>query len=303
MTLHNIQDIGFAEPSTLTFEVGQAPATHQEWSRQLGELPLAEVFDTDLAQHALPVPRPEDGYTMARRADHSISRDWWAPDHLWHIDGTRWPVQPVLTGIVCQEAAPGAPKTEFLDMVGLTAHAEREGFWQAHGIENPADTTTVFADSTYYREALSYMHEHASAGDKALIGQRAADDIAKSLSADVAEHALAVDTKFPPKLFPLMRQTWLHGLKTLFIEGGGRQSHLLHDNHDQTEVLHAFRHTYLRGEIAHELGFVRQIGWAANQGVLFPQIGVLHRAQPGNEHNRTLHLGFLVEATQVRQAA
>jgi alpha-ketoglutarate-dependent taurine dioxygenase len=241
----------------------------------------------------------QEGYTMIRRADGSGGRDWWAGDHLWHVDGTRHDSQPIYTVIACQEADQGSPGTELIDTVELYEQSVTDGFWERHSIPAAALPTlrSVFVDATYYREALPFMQALASQEDAALIDQRVARDLEKSDSQTLPEHADKNEQKHPAKRLPLIQRTPLNRLESIFLDGGGRNASLSgQSGEDYKEVLHAFRQTYLANHQPHERGLVRSIGWAANTCLILPQVGTLHRALPGNNHNRALHLGFLIEA-------
>ncbi len=306
MKITGAETLGFCDGAAMVFDVDAVPETHQEWAQAIGELPIAELFGKDLSDKPL-IPHPDTSLSHSQIRHDSKGRDWWAGDMLLHEDGTRWPIQPVLTVIGCVEAEDGAPGTELIDTVGMLERVDEDGFFEDRGISiaDMVKFQSIFADSTYYREALPHLLSLANHEDQLTISERLWADFAKAEVGGIDELADYHDRKFPPKAFPLVRTTWLDEYFALFMDGGGRNSRLMGpDEMDYTPVLHELRQTYLSGdkEKLREHDLVRTIGWAANRCIVFPQIGVLHRALPGNDHNRKLHLAFLADADAVAQA-
>lgn len=300
MNISRVEQLGFRDGSAVTFEVDAIPETCQEWSDSLADLPLRELIGIKPANV---VPDTESAYTMVRRADQSQIRDWWAPDHTWHVDGTRRYRQPIYTVIACKEAAPDSPATQMLDLATLYEQSVEDGFWQQHGIQPGAlkDFGSLFVDSTYFKEALPHILSHADASDRDAVRARIEEDLAKSHSANLEEHAAKDEVKNPPKVFPLVQLTPVKAIESIFIDGGVRNAAIIGpEGEDYKDVLNAFRWEYLAGNAPHARGVVRTIGWAANRCIIFPQVGTLHRAMPGNNTDRALHLGFLVEDSGIQ---
>lgn len=281
----------------VVLEVGQVPETHDEWSEQFAELDLKDVFGAigtgvNLRRH------PEISYTMARDPLAESTRDWWAGDHLLHVDATRLDTQPVLTAIGCRRAEPGAPPTHLVDSVKLLNMTLEDGFWNRYGLNDNdlLDMKSVFVDSTYFREAQPFLKTFMSPEEQERLEATHTTD-KKRWKADDLEGMLDnMDDKHPPKEFDLIRKTPLSKVDSLFIDGGGRNSQILGpDGEDLTHVLHSLRWEYLTGDRPHQLGLLKSIGWTANKAVIFPQTGTLHKAGAGNDYNRVLHLAFLTD--------
>ncbi|HWB39238.1 MAG TPA: hypothetical protein VG604_03275 [Candidatus Saccharimonadales bacterium] len=312
MEVLDVQSLGFEASETLLFRVNEVPDTPQEWAEN-----LHQIFPAVLGELAIGGPRliehpdPNIAYSMQRRSDGSQWRDWWAGDHFWHVDGTRWPVQPVLTGSVCKEAAGPVPGTELLDTVKLLQISLDDKFWAKRGL-NDHDLDylkVIFADSTYQRQAMPYLRPFMTQQEQDRLQQITAIDIAKAnaelLGAGVdrtltSDEDLAdyIDEKYPPKEFHLIRTTPFSGHDSLFLDAGGRAAELvdLDTRQDMTSILRDFRWEYLAGDTPRRLGLTSIVDWEPGVGVIFPQVGTLHRALPGNDVDRSLHLAFLSQA-------
>lgn len=290
--------VGFVVPEVAMFEVDQVPETHQEWSEQLRDFNLSDVFGA-LGQEAIMLSREDKSYTMARHPLEGIARDWWAADHMWHPDGVRWKQQPDFTVIGCREAEKGAPTTDLLDAAKLLEVTYEDKFWKKHGIEEEeiGQLRSVFLESAYKREARPFLENFMSSEEKALLREVFEQDLASTNSETFEEHLAALDAQYAPDEFPLMRISPLSSTPSLFIDGGGKNTTIL-DQHgkEHTDVLHALRWRYLAGDAPEYYGLMHTVEWVPNRCVIFPQIGTLHRANPGNAHNRVLQLGFLSQS-------
>ncbi len=182
------------------------------------------------------------------------------------------------------------------DSIRLLETTLEDGFWQRHGLEpeDLPDLQSEFVDSTYHREALPFLKEHMDDQERRQIEQIIKQDLERHDCSTMDELLEQMDEKHPPKLFELIRRTPISGLESLFLDAGPRNSRLLGpDGEDYTAALHALRLEYISDSRPHELSLVRANHWEKNKGVIFPQLGTMHRAIPGNEHHRELHLGFL----------
>jgi alpha-ketoglutarate-dependent taurine dioxygenase len=310
MKILEADGFGFSAPEVAIMHVDhvpeysgedQLPKAHREWSHQVGSMDLEQVFGNlavgvDLVEH----PDRNVSYTMRRVPSEGVSRDWWAGDHFWHVDGTRWDTQPVFTVIGCSKVEQGAPQTQLLDTVELLAMTLDNGFWADHGLdEHDLDEMTgVFQDTTYYRQAMPFLDKFMKSWEKARYERIIAETVEKQGFKTPEEYFDNMDEEYPPKTFDLIQRTPLSNKKSLFIDGGGRQSQLLGpDGSDMTQVLHDLRWEYLANEERlRRNGLIKTIGWEANRAIIFPQIGTLHRAGAGNDHERELQLVFLAEA-------
>lgn len=290
-------------PGVATFDVSEPIDNLEMWVDKFASLELSTVFpgfDMDLAPH--PVK-----YEMTRAIDGK-KRDPWAGDHMDHVDLTHENVQPVVTGIYCAQAGKGAPGTEIVDTSTLFALAQYEGFFDRY-LERPADLYglhSVFADGTYYREALPYFREQAIAnGDSDTAKQLEAAIHATLLerSADpenpftaLEEVADAEDAKHGITEFPLIGTNPFTGDGSIFVDGGGR-CFTIRDpetGKDYRQMLLDFRLEYLSDRDAlREAGLIARVEWKPGKVVIFPQNGTMHRALPGNNAPRKLYLGFL----------
>ena len=298
MNVSNVEVLDFRAPTAVTFEVDPIPTSPREWNDALGELALTTLFGpqgrvVSVSDH------PHQSYTIERRPEAGKRRDFWAGDHLWHADGTRWNINPVFTGIVCEQADPGAPGTQLLDTARLLEIIDADDFWAQHGIDgNTADSLdSIFQDGTYYRSALPYIFEKARGEDQELMARYLCKEFSE---VGLAERADREDQLHGKKAFPLIRETAIAGVSSLFIDGGGRNADIT-DRFTKTshvDALNALRLNYLSGNLPRELDLVRTVEWAPGRALVFAQVGTLHRALPGNDFNRRLHQAFLVNASQ-----
>lgn len=296
MNVTDVTPLGFHDGSAVMFEVDRMPHTHKEFSAAIASLPLTGLFGLP-TDASLYMPDYESGYTMTRTKDGKESRDWWAGDHIWHTDGTPRNMQPVFTVIGCVKAEQGCPSTEFIDTSELLDRTLEDGFWETHDVDldDLRHLRSTFAESHYYEEALPHMQSLADPADAAVIASKIAEYQQKKTKVLSGEDPEAANLKI--KTFPLIRLTPVKRQEALFIDGGVRNAGLVSiDGTDYTDALNALRETYLAGNKPYQHGLVKSIGWTANSCVIFPQIGSLHRAMPGNDHDRALHLSFLVGA-------
>lgn len=304
MNISHVESLGFRDSTSVSFEVDSLPTRHEEWAEAIDELPLEVLLGPINSTELNLVSHREESYEMSRKADGSLRRDWWAADHAWHIDGTPRIIQPAYTIIACKEAEQGSPDTQLLDMVRLTEVLEEDGFWERHGIDadDLAKMESIFANSTYYEQALPYMRSRASTDDAVQINEILQNDWSKAGVDDMVDFVAVMDSKYPPKAFPTLRHKPVKNLPAVFVDGGVKNSRLLSgDGLDHTDVLRALRQEYLTGYAPERRGLVKSIGWAANRCIIFPQVGTLHRAMPGNQHDRSLFLGFYVHKGDLEQ--
>lgn len=295
MNILGVENAGFVVPEVAVFEVDHVPATHQEWSEQLRDFSFADVFGS-LGQNAIMLSREDKSYSMARCPDEGIARDWWAADHMWHPDGIRWERQPDFTVIGCHEAEEGAPTTDLLDTAKLLEITYEDGFWEQHGIDEAevGQLRSVFLESSYKRDARPFLETFMSEIEKAALEEIYELDLASTNSKTFEEHLAALDAQYPPDEFPLVRISPLSSTPSLFIDGGGKNTTIVGpDGIEHTDALRALRLTYLSGDAPEYYGLTQSIDWKPNKCAIFPQIGTLHRANPGNDCNRVLQLGFL----------
>lgn len=302
MEILRSSNLGLADGGVVAFEVDEVPAHHQDWAEAVAQLSLDELIGRDLSDRLPLALRPDRlaSHDQIRGCEGDAERDWWTGDHLWHMDQTTLEMQPVFTLIGCRHADEGAPGTQLLDTVLLNEILDEDGFWKNKGIpeDDPTNLFSIFADSTYYTEALPYIRRMASRADRRRIDARIEAELKKAEVETLDELGMLKnrDDGHVIHKSPLVRHTWLHGFQAIFADGGGRNYRLEDgEGNDFTHVLQKLRWDYLRGDNPERLGIVQRVGWAANRCVMFPQIGALHRAEAGNEHDRYLNLSFLVE--------
>jgi hypothetical protein len=280
-------------PSVAVFEVDIVPFSHNEFAREFGPDKLGTLLGGTRLDLASISPDLETSYHMIRDPKAGIGRDWWTPDHAWHIDGTRHQVQPEYTVIGCHKAAKGVPDTEILDSAKLLDISIKDGFWVDRGCV-VAELKSVFVDSTYQREALPYYEDLATVDDKKSLEKTHSADLKKFGAEDQKDLLVKMDVLNPAKQFQLVQSTDVLGRSALFLDAGVRNSTLLtSDGSDLKLILNEFRLSYLSGDTPHKLGIVAAVEWAPNKCVIFPQRGTLLRAMPGNDLERHLNLAFL----------
>lgn len=294
MRVVDVESLNFQAPEVVAFTVDEVPDTHEEWAETIAGLDFPRLIGS-VATYQEVASHPTS-YTMIRQPEAGKTRDWWAGDHLLHVDGTRWDRQPDMTVIGCKQVEEGAPGTVLLDTAELYLTSVEDGFWGRWGFDQDDldELSSIFADSTYHREALPYLKNFMNQEEKAVVAEILEEGLKIAGCETVEELLSSIDNQHPAKEFDLVRSTPFSGLAAVFVDGGVRNSKILGpDGEDLTGILHEFRRQYLSDGIPEELGIAKTITWEPNKCVMFPQVGTLHQAQPGNQHNRELHLGFL----------
>lgn len=279
-------------PGAIVYASHENIGSCDEWQEYLSELSIVSNDGTTYS----PIPA---SYEKARSKDNP--RPAWSGDHFWHLDLCREGSQigNLVTAIYYAEGDGQSPGTDIIDTVSLHEAMQEDGVFDREELDSGVldRLQTEFSISTYYTETLANYARTASRSEIREITEFLTTRKIDNKTVPLQEYTEYLDSRYAPARMRLLQANPFdadgrNGL--MFDVERGRDIIDPQTGVSYNGLLYAMR-LYLKVKESElqERGISSTITPEPGTIALFSREGTLHRAQPGNDTDRRLYLGWL----------
>ena len=292
MSNFGLSDAQVFAPGAIAYPSHEAIGSCDEWQEYLGELSIVSNNGTTYS----PIPA---SYEKARSRDNP--RPAWSGDHFWHLDLSREGSQVgnLVTAIYYAEGDSRSAGTDIIDTISLRKAMQEDGVFDREELSSDVlnRLQTEFSISTYYTETLANYARTASRSEIREITEFLTTRKIDGKTVSLKEYTEYLDSRYAPAQMPLLQANPFdtagqNGL--MFDVERGRDIIDPQTGVSYNGLLYAMRlYLKVKEPELRERDIINTIAPEPGTIALFSREGTLHRAQPGNDADRRVYLGWL----------